>query len=230
MSISLFIHLHGDASKVADVCRLAERSLERLAHGLGDRGTVLLHSPLVVPGADPLPVEQDARLALCQICLDDPDALTRDVDGIAAGLSALSGLDGVREVQSHVMSREWLKAGSPDDRAAPAQAVSFFVQYDGPAEDPAAFHTYYRNHHVPIVFRMPGIRSVTYYLPKRFKAPAIGRPVERLQIVQAVFDSADDFVKMRQSSQRKEGLRDFENYPKFEGPVTHQVMHSKRLG
>lgn len=227
MSISLFIHLHGDASKVADVCRLAERSLEGVAHRLGDRGTVLLHSPLVVPGADPLPVEQDARLALCQVCLDDPEALTGG--DITPGLSVLSGLDGVREVQSHVMSREWLKAGSPDDRTAPAQAVSFFVQYDGPAEDPAEFHTYYRNHHVPIVFRMPGIRSVTYYLPKPFKAPAIGHPVERLQIVQAVFDSAGDFVKMRQSSQRKEGLRDFENYPKFEGPVTHQVMHSKRL-
>jgi hypothetical protein len=45
-----------------------------------------------------------------------------------------------------------------------------------------------------------------------------------------VFDSADDFLKMRRSSERKEGLRDFDNYPKFEGPVTHQVMNSERLG
>ena len=59
--------------------------------------------------------------------------------------------------------------------------------------------------------------------------PPVGRAVERLQIVQAVFDSADDFVKMRQSAERKEGLRDFDNYPKFEGPVTHQVMRSRRF-
>ena len=128
------------------------------------------------------------------------------------------------------MTTEWLRAGSPDDPEAPAGAVSFFVQYDGPAEDPKAFHDYYRSHHVPIVFRMPGIRAVAYHLPTQLMGPAIGEPVSRLQIVQAVFNSSDDFVAMRKSGERKEGLRDFENYPKFEGPVTHQVMDSRRIG
>jgi hypothetical protein len=76
---------------------------------------------------------------------------------------------------------------------------------------------------------MPGIRAVAYHLPTQLKGPAIGQPVARLQIVQAVFDSVEDFIAMRQSGERKEGLRDFDNYPKFEGPVTHQVMNSRRL-
>ena len=82
---------------------------------------------------------------------------------------------------------------------------------------------------MPIVFRMPGIRAVAYHLPTQLMGPAIGEPVSRLQIVQAVFNSSDDFVAMRKSGERKEGLRDFENYPKFEGPVTHQVMNSRRI-
>ena len=148
-------------------------------------------------------------------------------DAISAGFSGLVAAKGVHDVHAHVMTTEWLRSGSPEDSRASGEAVSFFVQYDGPAEDPAAFHAYYRSHHVPIVFRMPGIRSVTYYLPTAVKPPPVGHAVERLQIVQAVFDTADDFVKMRQSAERKEGLRDFDNYPKFEGPVTHQVMRSQ---
>ena len=142
---------------------------------------------------------------------------------------ALRRAEGVRRVHSHVMTTERLRAGSPDDPRAPAKAVSFFVQYDGPAQDPEAFHDYYRSHHVPIVFRMPGIRAVAYHLPTPLAGPAIGDSVSRLQIVQAVFNSSDDFVAMRKSGERKEGLRDFENYPKFEGPVTHQVMDSRRI-
>lgn len=230
MGSSFFLHLHGDPVNAKAVCEAAESRLRALATGIGVPCTAVLHVPLSVSGDDPLPVAQDARLALCQLSFADGRALAQAADRIVSGLSDLATLPGVREAHSHVMSQEWLKAGSPEDPSAPAEAVSFFVQYDGPAEDPAAFHTYYRNHHVPIVFRMPGIRSVTYYLPQSDKPPVIGRSVERLQIVQAVFDSADEFLKMRQSSQRKEGLRDFENYPKFEGPVTHQVMRSKRIG
>ena len=198
---------------------------------LGDADTVILHMPIAGVGHDPLPVAQDARVLLCQIYFADERALAspRIKTGIAASLAKVAKAEGIHDVHTHVMTSERLKVGSPDDKSACAEAVSFFVQYDGPAEDQAAFHAYYRAHHVPIVFRMPGIRSVTYHLPMRIEPPVIGHAVERLQIVQAVFDSADDFVTMRQSAQRKEGLRDFSNYPKFEGPVTHQVMHSIRL-
>ena len=229
MGLSLFVHLHGNPAGAAGLDTAAERELKQLKRELRSSNSILIHTPLAVPGQDPLPVAQDARLLLCQFYFPDDAALASAGEAISAGFSGPASAKGVHDTHAHVMSTEWLKSGSPEDARAPAQAVSFFVQYDGPAENPTAFHAYYRAHHVPIVFRMPGIRSVTYYLPTAAKPPSVGRAVERLQIVQAVFDSAEDFVKMRQSKERKEGLRDFDNYPKFEGAVTHQVMRSRRL-
>jgi uncharacterized protein (TIGR02118 family) len=229
MGVSCFIHFYGEAKHAAALCSDAEARLRTLKSALGINCSIVLHSPLVVSGDDPLPVAQDARMLLCQVSFPDERMLAVAANEIEVGLSGLAAGDGVRHVHSHAMTTEWLKAGSPDDPRTPAKAVSFFVQYDGPAEDPAAFHNYYRSHHVPIVFRMPGIRAVAYHLPTPLKGPAIGQSVERLQIVQAVFNSAGDFIAMRQSGERKEGLRDFDNYPKFEGPVTHQVMDSSRL-
>ena len=231
MSISYFVHYHGSPGGADALRPKAQGSLSKLAGALPDGSSLVLHSPLAVPGSDPLPVEQDARMLLCQLRLPAPCALEQNGFGARARkcFAAIATGDGVHDVHSHAMTTEYLKPGSPDDNAAAAQAVSFFVQYDGPAKDPAAFHAYYRAHHVPIVFRMPGIRSVTYYLPTGMTTPVAGRAVSRLQIVQAVFDTAEDFLRMRQSSERKEGLRDFDNYPPFEGPVTHQVMHSVRI-
>jgi len=231
MGVSCFVHLQGDTSRAEALLNAAEDELRKLKPSLGQASSVVVHAPLAVRGDDPLPVAQDARVLLCQLYFPDNDSLASAAANAAftSCFSKLAAAQGVRDVHSHVMTTERLKAGSPDDPNTPAEAVSFFVQYDGPAQDPAAFHAYYRAHHVPIVFRMPGIRSVTYYLPTQVNPPAVGRAVDRLQIVQAVFDSADDFVKMRQSAERKEGLRDFDNYPKFEGPVTHQVMRSHRL-
>jgi uncharacterized protein (TIGR02118 family) len=229
MGLSCFIHLHGNPAEATGLGAAAERELRQLKRKLDPSSSVVLHAPLTVSGQDPLPVAQDARLLLCQLYCPDGAALTAASEAISSCFSGLAAAKGVHGVHAHVMTTEWLRSGSPEDSRAPGEAVSFFVQYDGPAEDPAAFHAYYRSHHVPIVFRMPGIRSVTYYLPAKMTPPPVGRAVERLQIVQAVFDSADDFVKMRQSAERKEGLRDFDNYPKFEGAVTHQVMRSRRF-
>ena len=230
MSLSFFVHFYGEAKHSAALCADAEKRLKSLKAELGAKCSIVLHSALAVCGSDPLPVAQDERMLLCQLFLPE-DRMQADVArAMAAGLSGLTSAHGVRRIHSHVMTTEWLRAGSPDDPEAPAGAVSFFVQYDGPAEDPKAFHDYYRSHHVPIVFRMPGTRAVAYHLPTQLMGPAIGEPVSRLQIVQAVFNSSDDFVAMRKSGERKEGLRDFENYPKFEGPVTHQVMDSRRIG
>ena len=229
MSLSFFIHFYGEAKHGAALCSDAEARLRNLKTKLGTRCSIILHSPLAVSGSDPLPVAQDERMLLCQLSLADDEMRTDVASEMAAGLSGLAKAEGVRRIHSHVMTTEWLRAGSPDDPRAPVKAVSFFVQYDGPAQDPKAFHDYYRSHHVPIVFRMPGIRALAYHLPTQLAAPAIGDSVSRLQIVQAVFNSSDDFVAMRKSGERKEGLRDFENYPKFEGAVTHQVMDSRRI-
>ncbi len=122
-----------------------------------------------------MPVAQDARLLLCQFYCPDDAALTSASDAIAACFSGLAAAKGVHD-GIPMMTTEWLKSGSPEDLRAPGEAVSFFVQaMTGRPRIRAAFHAYYRAHHVPIVFRMPGIRSVSYYLPTSIKPPP-GRP------------------------------------------------------
>ena len=207
------IHVYG-TSGAGPAVREAMASLLKRAPG------TVIHAPVTLPGADPLPVDQDERLVLLQ--LGHP-AMAQEIDRVA------SGVHGVREVRHQAMACERITRGAPDDPTAPSSAVSWWVQYNGPAKDPAAFHRYYREHHVPIVHRMPGIRSLNWYLPTS-RVPASGlRRVDHLQLVQAVFDDVQGLLAMRASRERKEGLKDFDNYPAFEGPVTHQAMLSQRI-
>jgi uncharacterized protein (TIGR02118 family) len=210
---SYFIHIYGAPPASGAVLAAVEPPLKRAQ-------LAVLHVPLALPGADPLPVDQDARLLLCQLSNSERAA---DIDRLARSVA------GVRDVTHQAMACERITRGGPDDPAAAPQAVSWFVQYNGPAKDPAAFHAYYRAHHVPIVHRMPGIRSLNWYVPKTWTPPAGVQRVDHLQLVQAMFDDLDGLLAMRASRERKEGLKDFQNYPAFEGPVTHQAMNSRRI-
>ncbi|MSP32990.1 MAG: EthD family reductase [Pseudolabrys sp.] len=220
MDTSCFIHFHGIASARPALLSAVESLLRSRPAG---QGVAVMHTPMSLPGADPLPVDQDERLLLCQVDGAASAALAGTLDALARGI------DGVREITHQCMALERITAGAPDDPRAPAQAVSWIVQYNGPAQDPAAFHAYYRAHHVPIVHRMPGIRSLSWYVPAAWSGPPGVARVEHLQIVQAVFDHAEGLIAMRNSPQRREGLSDFANYPSFQGPVTHQAMSSRRI-
>jgi uncharacterized protein (TIGR02118 family) len=210
---SHFIHIHGVQQAAKPLTDAVEPLLRKAS-------LALLHTPIALPGADPLPVDQDERLLLCQVA---DNGVAAEVDRAARSIA------GVREVSHQAMACERITPGGPDDADAAATAVSWIVQYNGPAQDPSAFHAYYRTHHVPIVNRMPGIRSLNWYVPTPSERLAGLRYVEHLQLVQAMFDDLDGLLAMRASRERKEGLQDFNNYPAFEGPVTHQAMLSRRI-
>lgn len=214
MSTAYFLHIHGTAGSGAPLA-VAMQSALASAHGVA-----VLHTPIALPGADPLPVDQDERLLLCQVA--SPAEAAR-LDAVARAVA------GVSEVSHQAMTVERITPGGPDDPQAKPEAVSWIVQYNGPAKDPRAFHAYYRQHHVPIVHRMPGIRSLNWYIPSPAPLPAGLHAVNYLQLVQAMFDDLEGLLAMRNSAQRKEGLRDFQNYPEFSGPVTHQAMRSRRI-
>ena len=213
---SYFIHIHGAAQAAASLTAAVEEALK-------DAPLAVLHTPIALPGSDPLPVDQEERLLLCQFAGASASGLPATIDALARSVP------GVREVTHQVMACERITPGGPDDPGAPATAVSWFVQYNGPAQNPVAFHAYYRKHHVPIVHRMPGIRSLNWYIPTAGNVPHGVHRVEYLQLVQAMFDDLEGLLAMRRSPQRKEGLKDFDNYPTFEGPVTHQAMLSRRI-
>jgi uncharacterized protein (TIGR02118 family) len=209
-----FLHIHGVAGSAAPLAVALESAMASC------RGIAVLHTPIALPGADPLPVDQDERLLLCQV--DNAEDAAR-LDAAARAVA------GVSMTSHQAMAVERITPGGPDDAQAKPEAVSWFVQYNGPAKDPRAFHAYYRAHHVPIVHRMPGIRSLNWYVPSPARLPAGLHAVDYLQLVQAMFDDLEGLLAMRNSSQRKEGLRDFQNYPEFSGPVTHQAMRSRRI-
>ena len=208
-----FVHIYG-TSLAADALLAAVEPVLKKSR------LAVLHVPVALPGADPLPVDQDERLLLLQLAGSE---MAGEVDSVARRIM------GVSEVTHQAMACERITPGGPDDPHSRPTAVSWWVQYNGPAKDPAAFHAYYRAHHLPIVHRMPGIRSLNLYLPQPWTPPAGVQSVDHLQLVQAMFDHLDGLLAMRASRQRKQGLKDFENYPSFEGPVTHQAMNSRRI-
>ena len=221
MSASHFVHIHGNPAAGERLIAAAQGAL-LVATRPGE--TTLLHTPINLPGDDPLPVDQDARLLLCQFEGADAAARAAMVDAAARGIAGVNG------VTHQLMRRDTNVPGGPEDPLAPTEAVSWIVQYNGPAADPAAFHAYYLTHHVPIVLRMPCVRSLNCYFPAVCVATAGLQMVDHLQLIQALFDDLEGLLAMRRSAQRKEGLQDFKNYPAFEGPVTHQAMRSYRLG
>ena len=229
MSLSFFIHFYGEAKHGAALCADAEARLKSLKAELGAKCSIILHSPLAVSGSDPLPVAQDERMLLCQLFLPD-DRMQADVASeMAAGLSGLKEADGVRRIHSHVMTTEWLRAGSPDDPGHRRERFPSSSNTTAPPRIRRLFTTTTAAIMCRSCSGCPVFERWRTTCRRSYAGPAIGELVSRLQIVQAVFNSSDDFVAMRKSGERKEGLRDFENYPKFEGPVTHQVMDSRRI-
>lgn len=107
--------------------------------------------------------------------------------------------------------------------------ASYFVRYEGEAENPAAFLAYYRQHHVPLVARFPGIRRIILHTPAAWVDPYPIQPDRFSLLVQLVFDSVEDLEKAVASEARAEARRDFAQLPKFHGSVYHQAAISEEV-
>ena len=104
-------------------------------------------------------------------------------------------------------------------------SVSYFVRYE--IEHSREFLSYYRDRHVPILARWPGLRRVTLHTPLDWSDPF---PVNRGRVVllaQLEFDSEDAMNRALASRERAEAREDFQRFMTFEGTVTHQAMKSE---
>ena len=103
-------------------------------------------------------------------------------------------------------------------------SVSYFVRYDISARDPQGFLRYYRENHVPILARWPGMRRVVLHtnLSTRDAFPVEGG--KTFLLAQLEFESRADLDAALASPQRAEARRDFEQFPAYEGKVVHQAM------
>jgi len=108
-------------------------------------------------------------------------------------------------------------------------SVSYFVRYEGQAESPAGFLAHYRDHHVPILTRFPGIRRIILHTPTTWQDPFPVKPDRFTLVAQMVFDSREDLDKALQSEARATARDDFGNFPPFHGLVYHQAALSEEV-
>ena len=105
--------------------------------------------------------------------------------------------------------------------------VSYFVRYEGEAGDD--FIRHYREHHVPILARWPGMRRVVLHTPVPWTDPC---PVSRgpaFLVAQLEFETQADLDHALQSPERVAARGDFEKFPAREGNVSHQAMRQEEV-
>ncbi len=105
--------------------------------------------------------------------------------------------------------------------------VSYFVRYEGEASE--EFLRHYREAHVPILARWPGMRRIVLHTDMEFQDPL---PVNRgrsVLLAQLEFETQADLDAALASAQRAEARRDFEKFPPYAGKVFHQAMAQEEV-
>jgi len=108
-------------------------------------------------------------------------------------------------------------------------SVSYFVRYDIAVGDLDAFLRRYREVHVPVVARWPGLRRMTMHTPLAWQDPVPVNRGKAVLMAQLEFDSEEAMNKAFASRERAEAREDFKRFMTFEGTVTHQAMKSEEV-
>jgi len=103
------------------------------------------------------------------------------------------------------------------------------VRYEGAAENPEAFVARYRDQHVPILARFPGIRRIVLHTPAAWTDPYPVQPDRFALIAQMIFDSQTDLENALRSEARAAAREDFGKFPPFHGTVYHQAAVSAEV-
>jgi uncharacterized protein (TIGR02118 family) len=103
------------------------------------------------------------------------------------------------------------------------------VRYEGQAASFEAFVARYRDEHVPILARFPGIRRIVLHTPVAWRDPFPVKPDRFLLLAQMIFDSQEDLDQALQSEARALAREDFAKFPPFEGTVYHQAALSEEV-
>jgi uncharacterized protein (TIGR02118 family) len=108
-------------------------------------------------------------------------------------------------------------------------SVSYFVRYEGAAENADEFLRYYRERHAAVLARFPGIRKIILHTPIEWKDRFPVRPDRFMLVAQMMFDSAEDLNRALQSDARADARADFANFPRFQADVYHQAAVSEEI-
>jgi uncharacterized protein (TIGR02118 family) len=107
--------------------------------------------------------------------------------------------------------------------------ISYFVRYEGEAENQQAFLAYYRDRHAPILARFPGIRRIVLHTPAACQDPFPVKPDRFALVAQMIFDTKEDLDNALHSEERAIAREDFGSFPPFRGLVYHQATISEEV-
>lgn len=105
--------------------------------------------------------------------------------------------------------------------------VSYFVRYE--VEDSEAFLRHYREKHVPILARWPGMRRIVLHTQLDWQDPYSVNRGKAVLLAQMEFENEDAMRRALASPERTEARRDFERFPPLAGMVVHQAMISEEV-
>ncbi|HUQ75530.1 MAG TPA: EthD family reductase [Burkholderiales bacterium] len=108
-------------------------------------------------------------------------------------------------------------------------SVSYFVRYDFDVPDVDAFARRYREVHVPMVSRWPGLRRMVVHRPVAWQDPFPVNRGKAVLMAQLEFDSEEAMNRAFASPERAAAREDFKRFMTFEGTVTHQAMVSEEV-
>jgi len=108
-------------------------------------------------------------------------------------------------------------------------SVSYFVRYDIDAGDLEAFLRRYREVHVPLVARWPGLKRMLMHTPVEWRDPFPVNRGKAVLMAQLEFESEAAMNRAFASPERAAAREDFRQFMKFEGTVTHQAMRSEEV-
>jgi uncharacterized protein (TIGR02118 family) len=98
-------------------------------------------------------------------------------------------------------------------------SVNYLVFYQGVAEEQQSFIDRYRNKHIPILERFPGVENVSLFTPVDWHDRHPVKPGGFTLIVNMQFASAEQLEAALQSPARDEARDDFEKFPPFDEPL-----------
>jgi uncharacterized protein (TIGR02118 family) len=107
--------------------------------------------------------------------------------------------------------------------------VSYFVRYNGRADEPCEFRAYYENVHAKILRNFSNIQSLVLHRPAPWSDPFAVNRGDTALLAQMVFNSTQDLDAALRSDARRKAREDFQNFPSFNGRASHEAMAGKLI-
>jgi len=223
MSFCLFVEFSaserlnaGDEEKLSSSLR-GLRGLERgLVHT-----PATAHDPFLHDGAPPV-----LALQLYYADVADLEAAVARGGPLGACVANIPALAAASVTHEAMLVRRF---PVPEPAIAGEPWCTYLVAYDGPAEDPNAWHAHYLEHHPTIMARFPGLRELELYTGIDWVGFAPGERMRHLQRNKVAFDSPQALTAALESPLRAEMREDYRRFPKFGGKVTHFPMLTRSL-